>query len=108
MKISVEWERPLPLRDGSKQNLIYTVEYTRIAESPSVYVFGRNGGGSACLLGEGKRVAHQMTMWSNRGTPRNSAKVLVSHDIRTKAQFYSDYLVSFLISTLLHFGSAHS
>lgn len=44
MKMYVRWGRPLALRDGSKQNLIYVVDLKKVPDSAGVYVFGRKWG----------------------------------------------------------------
>ncbi len=44
MKIHVEWSRPVPLRDASKDNMIYRLDLTRLTTSCGVYVFGRRWG----------------------------------------------------------------
>jgi len=44
MKLSVEWSRPIPLKDAAKQNLIYSVVLDKLPTSPGVYVFGRRWG----------------------------------------------------------------
>lgn len=54
MKISVEWGRPLVLRDGSKQNLIYVVDVGKLPDNPGVYVFARRWGKSIEALYVGK------------------------------------------------------
>lgn len=44
MKLHVEWTRPIPLKDASRQNLIYNVEVQRIPNASGVYVLGRRWG----------------------------------------------------------------
>jgi len=44
MKLNVEWGRPLPLKDGSKQNLIYNVDLKKLPQALGVYVLGRRFG----------------------------------------------------------------
>jgi hypothetical protein len=44
MKLEVEWERPIPLKDGRHQNLIYTVDQLKLPNVAGVYVFGRRWG----------------------------------------------------------------
>lgn len=54
MQLHVEWGRRVPLRDGSKQNLIYYVEPSRIPEASGVYIFGRSWGNGFEALYVGK------------------------------------------------------
>ncbi len=44
MRLSVEWSRPLQLRDGTKQNLIYAADLSKLPTAPGVYVIGRKWG----------------------------------------------------------------
>jgi hypothetical protein len=44
MILSIEWSRPLQLRDGSRENLIYMAKpatLDKIPELPGIYIFGR-------------------------------------------------------------------
>lgn len=54
MKISLEWGRPLKLRDGTRDNLIYTVSLDKLPKGPGICVFGRRWGKNAEALYVGK------------------------------------------------------
>lgn len=54
MKIQVEWSRPLLLKDASKDDMIYSVDVTRVATSAGVYLFGRQWGSQFEALYVGK------------------------------------------------------
>jgi len=41
MMLHVEWGRSNPLRDGSRQNLIYTLDPNKVPATSGLYVFGR-------------------------------------------------------------------
>jgi hypothetical protein len=41
MILGIEWSRPLQLRDGSRENLIYTATLDKIPEVAGIYIFGR-------------------------------------------------------------------
>lgn len=58
MQLHVEWGRPIPLKDGAQQNLIYYVDSSRITEATGVYVFGRTHGKGfeALYVGKGVRL----------------------------------------------------
>ena len=44
MKLFIEWGRPVPLRDGSRQNLIYVVDLKKLPQVPGLYILGRRWG----------------------------------------------------------------
>ena len=44
MKLHLEWTRPISLRDGSRQNLIYSVDPSKLPKVAGIYVFGRRYG----------------------------------------------------------------
>lgn len=54
MKLLVQWSRPLKLRDGSKDNLIYTLDPAKLPKAPGVYVFARRWGATFEALYVGK------------------------------------------------------
>lgn len=54
MKLSVEWGRPIQLRDGSKQNLIYIVDTNKLPTAAGLYILGRRWGSDLEALYVGK------------------------------------------------------
>ena len=54
MKLHVEWGRPVQLRDASKDNMIYSVDLTKISTRSGVYIFGRRWGSQFEALYVGK------------------------------------------------------
>lgn len=59
MKLQVEWMRPITLRDGTRQNLIYTVDLNRLPENVAgIYVLGRRFGShfEALYVGKASRI----------------------------------------------------
>jgi len=54
MKLYVEWSRPVPMKDASRENLIYSVDLSRLPSAPGVYVLGRRWGGQFEALYVGK------------------------------------------------------
>jgi len=54
MKLKLEWARPLNLRNGSAENLIYTFDHTKVPKSSGIYVFGRRYGTNIEALYVGK------------------------------------------------------
>jgi hypothetical protein len=67
MKLYLKWENPIPLNDGSAQNLIYIVDRERLPDVPGVYVFGRrrrNGGFEALYVGKANNMRSRV--WGHR------------------------------------------
>jgi len=54
MRLYVEWSRPVPLKDATRQNLIYSVDLDRLPSAPGVYVLGRRWGSQFEALYVGK------------------------------------------------------
>ena len=44
MKLHVEWERPLALRDAKQNNMIYELTLDKVPDVRGIYVFGRRWG----------------------------------------------------------------
>jgi hypothetical protein len=44
MELKIEWDRPLQLKDASKQNMIYAVDIQKVTNDAGIYVFGRRWG----------------------------------------------------------------
>jgi hypothetical protein len=44
VKLTVEWSRLVPLKDGAGQNMIYTVDLGKLQTSSGLYIFGRRYG----------------------------------------------------------------
>lgn len=54
MKLHVEWARPIMLKDGSKQNLIYVVDLNKLPTASGLYILGRRWGSDLEALYVGK------------------------------------------------------
>lgn len=54
MKLHVEWARPIQLRDGSRDNLIYAVDLNRLPTASGLYILGRRWGSDVEALYVGK------------------------------------------------------
>jgi hypothetical protein len=54
LELHVEWTRPILLKDGSPENLIYTLDLQKLPSSPGIYVLGRQWGSSREALYVGK------------------------------------------------------
>jgi hypothetical protein len=44
MKLKMEWARPISLKNGSHENLIYTCDHRKVPQRAGIYVFGRRYG----------------------------------------------------------------
>ena len=58
MRLQVEWMRPILLKDGTRQNLIYTVDLNRLPDAAGIYVLGRRWGSQfeALYVGKANRI----------------------------------------------------
>jgi hypothetical protein len=54
MILHVEWGRPVPLKDASKENMIYGVNLYKLTDSAGVNIFGRRWGNQFEALYIGK------------------------------------------------------
>jgi hypothetical protein len=54
MKLRIEWLKPVPLRSGSREGLIYTLDLEAVPEGAGVYVFARRWGKTFEALYVGK------------------------------------------------------
>jgi hypothetical protein len=59
MKLSIQWSKPLTLKDASLENLIYRAEIEKLPNAPGIYVFGRRWGGNqfeALYVGKANKI----------------------------------------------------
>jgi hypothetical protein len=67
VRLYLEWGRPIALKDGSPQNLIYLPDPDRLPKAAGVYVFGRrrkNGGFEALYVGRANNIRGRV--WDHR------------------------------------------
>lgn len=67
MKLYLKWGPPIPLTDGSRQNLIYLFDQDRLPRAAGVYVFGRrrrNGEFEALYVGKATDIRGRV--WGHR------------------------------------------
>ena len=93
MQLTLEWERPLDLVDGSAENLIYSLDAERLPHAAGIYVFGRVHGGAFEALYVGKagnlagRVAGQLNnlrLMNHVRNARTGTRILLSARIVTR------------------------
>lgn len=67
MQLTLEWGRPIPLKDASDQNLIYSLDLERLPPQPGVYVFGRRWGNAfeALYVGKANRLRGRINQQMN-------------------------------------------
>lgn len=58
MKLSIEWSRPIPLKDARTENMLYSLDLDKLHREPGVYIFGRRYGKQfeALYVGKAGRV----------------------------------------------------
>jgi hypothetical protein len=58
MRIQIQWLHPLQLRDATKDNMIYSLDLSKVPKEAGVYVFGRRWGHGfeALYVGKAGRV----------------------------------------------------
>ena len=113
MKISVEWGRPLVLRDGARQNLIYIVNLDKVPNSAGVYVFGRRWGrniealyvGKGCnIRGRVKGQLNNLRLMQHLKHAKIGKRVLLYGEVITKPGQKIDTVVTLLERSLIrHF-----
>ena len=62
MKLAIEWERPVPLRSGKREGLIYNVDWESLPDTAGIYIFARRWGKSyeALYVGKSKNVRRRV------------------------------------------------
>lgn len=62
MKLHVEWSRPVPLKDGTSQNLIYCLDLNKLPATSGIYILGRRWGNGfeALYVGKATNVRSRM------------------------------------------------
>jgi hypothetical protein len=93
MKLFIEWNRTLVLRDASRHNLIYDVDLRKIPEDAGLYIFGRRWGAGFEALYVGKafnvraRVKSQLNnlrLMQHLRNAKTGSRVLLVSQIKTK------------------------
>jgi len=115
MKISVEWGRPLTLRDASIQGLMYVVDFEKVTDIAGVYVFGRRLGKNIEALYVGKatnirsRVKGQfnnLRLMQHLKKSKTGKRVLLYGEVITKPGQKIEKVISLLERVLIrHFLS---
>lgn len=115
MKIFVEWGKPLTLRDGSIQNMIYVVDVNKVPDSAGVYVFRRRWGKKieAVYVGKGTNIRsrvkgqfNNLRLMQHLKQAKSGKRVVLFGKVITKPGQKIDKVVSLLERALIrHFLS---
>lgn len=94
MKLSLEWSRPMELRDGTAENLIYTLDHERLPAEPGIYVFGREWGTKkfeALYVGRSSNIRsrvkgqlNNLKLMRHLKSAKTGTRVIVPAKVRTK------------------------
>lgn len=93
MKLFIEWGRPVALRDGTRENLIYVVDLKKLPQVPGLYILGRQWGKEFEALYVGKaigvrgRVKNQLSnlrLMQHLKNARGGTRVVIPGRIVTK------------------------
>ncbi len=93
MRLYMEWNRPIPLKDGSRQNLIYYVDPDKVPYDAGIYVFGRRwaSGFEALYVGKATNVRsrvkgqlNNLRLMQHLQKAKTGKRVLVCGQIVTK------------------------
>ena len=94
MEISIVWGRPVALKDGKANNLLYWVDPNKLPEDAGVYVFGRRWGHEsfeALYVGQATNIRHRVKIQFNNlklmmhlRDARNGKRILLTGVIATK------------------------
>lgn len=67
MRLKVDWGVPMQLRDGRKENLVYTIHLDKLPTTGGIYVFGRRWGRQfeALYVGKANRIRGRIKVQIN-------------------------------------------
>lgn len=93
MKLQLEWAGPVRLKDASRENLIYSIDLTKLPRVAGIYVFGRRWGRDFEALYVGKansirgRVRGQLNnlrLMQHVRSAKSGKRFLLAGRVRTK------------------------
>lgn len=112
MNLQVDWSRPVPLKDGARQNLIYTLNLSSIPDDSGVYVFGREWGQGfeALYVGQATRIRsrvkgqlNNLRLMNHIWNAKAGRRILVAGAIVTKRGQKIDRCMSLVEKTLIRY-----
>lgn len=94
MKLQVEWTKPIPLRDASRENMIYRGDIEKLPDAAGIYVFGRRWGRdqfealyvgkAAHIRGRVKGHFNNLRLMQHLHNAKNGKRIVVAGRIVTK------------------------
>ncbi|HLB07525.1 MAG TPA: hypothetical protein VJN41_07525 [Alphaproteobacteria bacterium] len=72
MKLHLDWSHPIPLKDGTEQNLIYAIDEHKLPDAAGVYIFGRQWGKKkfeALYVGKADNIHHRIVRQQLKNLP---------------------------------------
>src|SRR5579859_4381858 len=93
MKLSVEWSRPILLRDARADNMIYGLDLEKLHRQPGVYIFGRRYGTQfeALYVGKAGRVRsrvrtqlNNLSLMQHLHNAKSGKRILIVGKLLTK------------------------
>ena len=93
MNLQIEWNRPLQLRDATKENMIYKLDVSKVISATGIYVFGRRWGSQFEALYVGKAINirgrvqghfNNLRLMQHLRNAKNGKRVLMAGQLITK------------------------
>lgn len=93
MNLHIEWNRPVPLRDGNSQNLIYVLDLEKVPTEAGIYIFGRRFGDQfeALYVGKAENVRgrvygqlNNLKLMQHLRKARSGKRILLAGELITK------------------------
>lgn len=112
MKLHIEWLRPIQLTDGTRENLMYTLNHDKLPDAHGLYVFGRKFGTGFEALYVGKanslrnRVRGQLKnlpLMMHLKKARNGKRILLAGKFVTKPGQRPDKCLPLLERALIRY-----
>ena len=94
MKLQIQWAKPVPLRDATRDNLIYKADLDKLPDAAGIYVFGRRWGREkfeALYVGKATRIRgrvkghfNNLRLMQHLHNAKNGRRVLLAGKIVTR------------------------
>ena len=93
MRLKIDWQRPVTLRSGARDGLIYTLDLDALPKAPGVYIFARRWGKSyeALYVGQSLRLRgrvkshlNNLRLMRHLQEAKSGRRVVIVGQIRTR------------------------
>lgn len=93
MELRIAWDRPLQLKDATKQNMIYALDVNKVTNQAGIYIFGRRWGNQfeALYVGKGDNVRsrvkgqfNNLRLMQHIRNARGGKRILLTGELNTK------------------------